>query len=670
MAWLEPLTSWPGVLDVAVHVDPVPAQAAAARIRRRRVRMESGRRLRAERGSLEDPLMEAVSQDAGDLADQVARGESRLFTTTVLITVHATSLEHLQAQVAGVQAHAASMLMDTHVMTWRQQQGWTSTLPIGADASPMRRIMDTAALAAACPLAGADLPAPLPVLESSSLSQSPGRQLQAWPGESGAQTPDSDEVFTQIQAAGGAAGLSAPVLVGLNLFTGGVVDADRWQLDNHNQVVLARSGAGKSYAVKLSILREMYNGVRVCVIDPEREYLELARQVDGLVLELGAPGIRVNPLALPSGDPDAFTRRCLFVQTLVDVMLQEALRPQQRAVLDEAVIATYAGAGIDADPATWSRPAPSLEALLDVLAQRAGQSEPSENAGNSGNAGKFAPAGNLTAAGAPGAASTTGMTGRASGNGRGNGNGRDDGAAQIAADLMARIAPWVNGSYQGLFTTGREPGHDGSGVEAGLDVGREQLVVWTTRLLADELRPVGMLLAIDAIWRTVDRPSGERSASHDGLPGAHRRQLVVVDEASTLLSEPAGARFLARLAKTARKRRAGLMLITPDVVDLIGSELGQVVLANSATLLLLRQAPQAIDDLTRACALSPGEAQFLTAARRGQGLFLAGARVPVDIIASPAEHAIACAPPEELHELYEAEDVFGDQGEPDLAGEL
>ncbi|WP_285627696.1 DUF87 domain-containing protein [Kineosporia sp. NBRC 101677] len=770
MAWLRPLTSWPGVVDVSLFVDPIPAATATARIRRQRVRMESTRRLQAERGALEDPLTEAASQDAQDLADKVARGESRLFFTSVVLTVHARSREALQEDVEDLQAAAAAMLLRTHVMTWRQQQGWTSTLPLGLNQAGTRRIMDTDALAAASPLSSPDLPGPLPL-----------------------------EPHVPNVGVGG-------VLVGLNLASGAVVGLDRWSLDNHNMVVLARSGAGKSYAVKVSILRELYRGTRVAVIDPEREYLHLAERVGGTVIELGAPGVHLNPLTLPAGDPDAYTRRCLFLHTLVDVLLGEPLPPHERAVLDVAVRGAYARAGITADPRTWHQAAPTMRDLLAALqdqaegtaddappAQRPPAGAPegipddtpvgtwegtpwSPWEGTSSGAPRTAPWGaavgapagrawddefegegtrggvtgtdELTgsdrqghrtgahssgSAGAPPSTPAEGQFGRAQLGGAqypvsapGTGVPGTPGAA---ATLAARLAPWVTGSFSRLFhdPAGAPPqtaGPDRNGHqmpatagavaprrghidthpdrhrEQGLDPDQGHLVVWSTRLLAEELRPAGMLLAVDAIWRSVDRrtPPGRVGASTDqgltdvrghrshnthgsgdmsredlqepaaaqarpspdgraggpGAPGAQAgarpRQVVVVDEASLLLSEPAGARFLARLAKTSRKRQAGLTLITPDVVDLLGSELGQVILANAASVLLLHQAPQAIGDLTRACALSPGEARFLTTARRGEGLLLAEGRVPVQIVASTLEHQIAAAPPRDPHE--------------------
>jgi type IV secretory pathway VirB4 component len=532
IAWLGPLLAWPGRLDVVQHIEPVPAAAGATRLRRQRARLEANRRIDADKGRLGDPVTDAAAEDAADLADRLARGAARLFRVGHYLCVHAPTQQELVEAVAEVRAAAASVLLDTQPATWRQMQGWTSTLPLGVDSIRMRRVFDTDALAAAFPLASADLPAELP---------------------------------GQGVPAGG-------VLYGLNTASGGVVWWDRWSQDNHNSVVLARSGAGKSYLVKLETLRSLYDGVQVSIIDPEDEYLRLADAVGGTAIQLGAAGIRVNPFDIPPGDrrPDALTRRALFLHTLVAVLLGQQPPPAERAALDKAIIATYTAAGISNDPTTWGRPAPLLRGLATCLA-----AEPNP-------------------------------------------------AAQT---LAARLSPWTEGSFRDLFdgpTTFRPRGH---------------LVVWSTRQLADELRAPGMLLALDAIWREVD------SAYLGGRAGSRPegRRLVVVDEAWTLLKDGEGAKFLYRLAKAARKRRAGVAVVTQDAADLLGSELGQAVVANAATQILMRQAPQAIELIADTFALTAGEARMLVAADRGEALLLAGAhRVAFQTVASTREHHI-CA---------------------------
>lgn len=534
--WLEPILSWPGRLDVAIHVEPIRADSAAGQLSRQRAKLESSRRIDADKGKLGDPGIDAAAEDAADLADRVARGAAKLFHTGVYITVHAGSEESLVEACAQVRAAAASVLLDLQPVTHRHLQGWTSTLPLGTDSIRMRRTLDTYALAAAFPLASPDLPAPLP-------------------GD-----PPS----------------AAGVLYGVNLASAGVVVWDRWAQDNHNSVVLARSGSGKSYLVKLEVLRNLYHGVHVAVVDPEDEYVRLAERVGGTVVQFGTPGVRLNPLDIPAGDrrPDALTRRALFLHTVVAVLVGgagrgEAMGPHETAALDKAIIDTYHRAGITADPNTWDSPAPLLRDLHTVLSAD---------------------------------------------------------AAPAAQTLAARLTPWVTGSFKDLFdgpTTSRPDGH---------------LVVFSLRHLADEVKTIGTLLALDHIWRTIDTPTAGRNAHLRGP----RRRLVVVDEAWMMLRDGAAAAWLFKMAKAARKRNAGLAVITQDAADVLGSDLGQAVIANSATQILMRQAPQAIDAITAAFYLTDAERHLLLSARRGEALLVAGShRVRFEVVASHEEHSLA-----------------------------
>src|SRR5256714_3175506 len=126
--------------------------------------------------------------------------------------------------------------------------------------------------------------------------------------------------FTSPDLPLGAGDAGMRVLFGLNLASSGVVVWDRWAQDNYNAVILARSGAGKSYLAKLDLLRNLYHGVDAFVIDPEDEYVALAEAVGGTIIRPGAPGVRINPLDLNPGDgQDALVQRTLFMQTFTAV---------------------------------------------------------------------------------------------------------------------------------------------------------------------------------------------------------------------------------------------------------------------------------------------------------------------------------------------------------------
>ena len=528
LGWLEPLSTHPGRLDVALHIEPVPAPVAAERLRRQLARLESGRRADAAKGRLVDPDVEVAAADARALAQGLARGEQKLFSVSLTLTVHAQSEQALEVECNRVRALCSSLLLDAQAATWRSLQGWVTTLPLGVDDLGVRRSFDTAALSAAYPFA---------------LSE-----------------------FTTTTG----------VLYGTAAKGAGLVCWDRFACDNYNSVILARSGAGKSYLAKLEALRSLYQGVEVAVVDPEDEYRRLAEAVGGAYVHLGAPGVRVNPFDLGPG-PEPLVRQALFVHTLVAVLLGEPVGPDAKPALDRAILAAYASVGITSDPRTHARPAPVLADLAAAL------------------------------------------------------DADGDPAAQA---LAARLAPFTTGTHRGLFdgpTTVRPVGH---------------LVVFSLRDLPDELRAAGTLLTLDAIWRRVADQA------------YRRRRLVIVDEAWLLMRDPEGAKFLYRAAKSARKHWCGLAVVTQDAADLLSSPLGMAVVANAATQILLRQAPQAIDVLAEAFGLSDGERAWLLGAAKGDGLLASGAeRVAFHVLASPAEHRLVTSDPAELADLDDEPDL-------------
>jgi type IV secretory pathway VirB4 component len=518
--WLAPLLAYPGPVDVALHVEPVENAEAAGHLRRQLARFESTRRIEAKREQLGDPGLEAAASDAAELAGELARGEGRLFRVGLYVTIRAPNEEALEREVSRVRSLCASLLLDTRPVTFRALQGWVTTLPLGIDSLRLRRTFDTKALAASFPFASAEL-----------------------------------------ETAGG-------IFLGRNATTGGLVFVDRFALDNHNQVILATSGAGKSYLAKVQILRSLYAGIKVLVIDPENEYERLARGVGGIVVRLGSGGERLNPLDLAhAGEPEALTEQALFCHALVSALLKE-VSEDEKAALDRAILAAYSDAGITSDPRTHARPAPLLAHVLGHLRQM------------------------------------------------------PDGLG-----LAGRLEPYTSGSRRALFdkpTTVRPEGH---------------LVVFSLRDLAsEELKTAGTLVALDAVWRQVVR--GER-----------RPRVVVVDEAWWLVAAAggAGARFLQRLAKSARKHWCGLTAITQEVGDLLSTDLGRAMVANAAHQVLLRVEPQEVEALARVFNLSDGERSYLLTCDKGQGILAVGTeRAALQVVASEAEHELATSSPAEL----------------------
>ncbi len=536
-AWLAPLLSHPGRLDVAVHIDPVDAVTAAARLRKQLARLESSRSTDFGNGRLADQQVEVAVEDATDLSSRIARGQGRLFRTGVYVTVHADSEAELADEVAAVRALAASLLIDTCPLTYRAAQGWTSTLPLGIDPVKVRRTFDTDALAAAFPFNSPQLPAADPV-----------------------------------------ANRPAGVLLGRDA-AGGLMFWDRFapEVHNHNAIVLGVSGSGKSYLLKAELLRSLHRGIENIVIDPEDEYRRLSDAVGGTYVHLGAKGVRLNPFDLeidlhPDGHraapADAFTRRKLFAHTVIAVILGQQT-PTQRALLDTALTAAYSSVGITDDPATWVNPAPTMSILREQLLA-------------------------LDSA--------------------------------VGTDIAAALAPYTGtGAFAGLLDGPTTTVPDGG------------LVVLSLRELPEELKTIGTLLALDVTARRVANPA------------TRRPRQVTVDEAWLLMRQPIGAEFLLKAAKSFRKSWAGLTVATQDCADVLSTDIGKAIVANSATQILLRQASQAIDEVAGAFKLSDGERTMLLSAGRGVGLLSTGShRAAFATLASSVENELITSDPNEI----------------------
>lgn len=504
--WLARLLHALPELDVSLHVEPFPIELAAQRLQKQRARFESTRRLEQERGSLADLGIAAAAEDAHQLANRLARGESRLYRAGLYLTITADDEDQLRHASDRVRGLCASQLLSCIPTSFRAVDGWLAGLPLGLDQLRLRRTFDTQALAASFPFAAGEPPL------------------------------EDDGCFYGLADSG------APVIY------------DRFARDNYNAVILAQTGAGKSYLAKLEALRLLYQGVQVFVVDPEDEYRRLCQHVAGAYLPLAGPdAVTLNPLDLPERTPAAIAERIVLLTELVE-LLSGGLTGAELAALDQAATTTYTD---------HERP------LLRDLAAA------------------------LTASGTQG------------------------------RRLAERLAPYTTGSLSSLFAAPTSVRPDG------------RLVCFSLRGLSDRLKPVALLLCLDAIWRSLDGPL--------------RKRCVLVDEAWLLMREPAGAGFLYRLAKSARKRWCGLTTITQDAGDLLATELGQSIISNAASHILLRQAPQAIERIQQAFRLTDGEARYLLSCPRGSGLFLVGDnRFPLHVTASPAEHSHATSDPAEL----------------------
>jgi type IV secretory pathway VirB4 component len=242
--WLQPLLSWRGPADIALYVEPVSNDVAARHLAKQRARFSSS----LAKVGVSDPMTEVAAGDAEEVARAIARGESRLLRIGLYITLRASSAEELEAEAYKVKVACSALLMDARPTTYRALQGWLTTLPLGSDLIGMRRTFDTAAAADCLPFATGEMAG-----------------------------HDSGILFgrgvSRIRSDAG----GSPVFV------------DRFALANHNMLILASSGAGKSYTAKALTGRSALQGDEILIVDPDDEYVSLTEALGGEVIR--HPGV-------------------------------------------------------------------------------------------------------------------------------------------------------------------------------------------------------------------------------------------------------------------------------------------------------------------------------------------------------------------------------------------
>jgi len=321
--WLEPLINFEAPIDISTFYYPRDTGEILKILRRKIAEFQATINLEVQSGKQGDPVIKKKLEDALNLQSQLAAGNEKFFQYAMYLTLHADSLEDLNKIAKNLESTAATLGLTLKVATLQQEETFQTTIPYGEDKIKMLRNLDTTAIASTFPFV------------SSELTMEKG------------------------------------VLYGINLHNSSLVIFDRFSLPNANSVVLATSGAGKSYAVKLEAVRSLMLGIDVIIIDPEKEFDRLCAAVGGEYISFSQDGAqKLNPFEL-SGlfdqDEDELRFKIRSVAGLINMMLGGEMTGEEAAILDRALILTYSEKGITPDKSTHGNEPPLLEDLYKIL---------------------------------------------------------------------------------------------------------------------------------------------------------------------------------------------------------------------------------------------------------------------------------------------------------------
>jgi len=320
--WLAPLINFDHSLDVAMYIYPVEGKGVLDDLRRKMAEMEAEIQTDIERGRIVDPATQAKLEDARVLQEQLVKGAERFFQFGLYITIPADSLEELDQASKQVASTLGSLLIISKHATLQMEDGFKATIPTCVDRLMITRNMDTTSLATTFPFTSSELTA------------------------------------------------NEGIMYGINEHNDSLIIFDRFTLENANSVIFAKAGAGKSYLVKLEVLRSLIFGTEIIVIDPEAEYKALSEAVGGEYITFGFQSqAKINPFDLSAVYEEGENQlglKILSLHSLFKVIMGQ-LNPTEEAVLDRALILTYKMKGITPEPATQKNEPPLMEDLYKAL---------------------------------------------------------------------------------------------------------------------------------------------------------------------------------------------------------------------------------------------------------------------------------------------------------------
>jgi len=327
--WLAPLISLDSPMDMSMFIYPMDTEDIMKKLRNKVGRVEADIAMNMDKGNVRDPMMETALGDIETLRDKLQQGTERYFRFSLYFTVYADNEKDLEKISDTLESLLGAKLIIAKQAILQMEQGFNSTLPLGNDELAIATNMNTEPLSTTFPFV------------SSELTSNDG------------------------------------ILYGINRHNNSLILFDRFQMENANSVVFAKSGAGKSYAVKLEILRSLMLGTDVIVVDPENEYKHLSEAVGGAFLNISLNSdSRINPFDLPHGvegesGEDILRSAVISLLGLMNLMLGK-MNPTEESIMDRAIWETYAKKDITPGSDFANTELPTMQDLVEILSGMVG----------------------------------------------------------------------------------------------------------------------------------------------------------------------------------------------------------------------------------------------------------------------------------------------------------
>ena len=323
-SWFSPIVNLDKIFDISIYIIPKNTSAVLKELRDQLGRLEAQVMEESSQGKVRDPQLETAIQDIEILRDKLQQGTDKFFELGVYITFYENDLKTLEDTDKKIRGMLEFQLVFPKSAVFRMSDGFLSTLPLNDDRLNVHTSLNTEPVSSIFPFVSFDLTS------------------------------------------------SSGILYGINTHNNSLVLFDRFGLENSNTVVFGKSGGGKSYTVKLEILRSLIFGIQAIIIDPDNEYKHLTETVGGSVIQVSINSDQhINPFDLPipkedESAGDVFKSHILNLTGLLKLMLGD-ITPEETTIIDEALRQTYAVKDITPESDFTNLAPPLMTDLQSIL---------------------------------------------------------------------------------------------------------------------------------------------------------------------------------------------------------------------------------------------------------------------------------------------------------------
>ena len=336
VGWFAPIINLNYTFDISMFFYPVKSALILKQLKNRVGNLEAQIISDSDKGAPRDPLRETALRDIEYLRDSLTQGTEKFFQFALYVTIYSESAEELDRLSDQIEDIFGSRLVYSKRAFYQVEQGFNSTLPLCNDELFITFNMNSSPVASSFPFISSEL------------------------------TSDKG------------------ILYGINRHNNSLILFDRFSMPNANSVVFATSGAGKSYAIKLEVLRSLMLGTDVIIIDPEYEYKHLSDAVGGTYINISLSSEnKINPFDLPRAiggeakPKDIIRSAVITLKGLVRLMIGN-MTNEEDSLVDRALLETYAKKDITPDSDLSQIEPPTMTDFYQVLDGMEGAGELAE----------------------------------------------------------------------------------------------------------------------------------------------------------------------------------------------------------------------------------------------------------------------------------------------------